>query len=264
MSVETPTNEFVTTARRVVALVRHDFLQLRREPGPVISRLCMPVVLMVVFEPLYRATARVGSGGSAITEAAPRMLVMFSMFAISTVGAALLSERTWRTWSWLRTTSASTWELLLGKTVPLLGVLLLQQVLVVGIGRLVFGLELSGSVAVLVVAGLSWALCILACGALVATFARSNNQLSSITDVTGLLLSSLGGALVPLALMPGWLQTVAPVSPAHWGLRALQGAMLGQTGQALTAAAVLAGLAVVVGSVACRRINRRWGRPELL
>lgn len=254
--------EFRVTARRVVSLVQHDFLQLRRDPGPVISRLLMPVVLMVVFEPLYRATAR--GSGPAIVEAAPRVLVMFSMFAISTVGAALLTERTWRTWSWLRTTPASTWELLAGKTVPLLGVLLLQQALVVGFARLVFGLELAGGVALLAVAGVSWALCILACGALVATFARTNNQLSSVTDVSGLLLSSLGGAVVPIALMPGWLHVVAPISPAHWGVRALQGALLGQTGQALTAAAVLTGLAVVVGAVACWRINRYWGRPELL
>ncbi|GAA4552112.1 ABC transporter permease [Amycolatopsis samaneae] len=263
-SAEAPVSELRASARRVGALVRHDFLQLRRDPGPVISRLLMPMVLLVVFEPLYRATARVGPGGSAIVEAAPRVLVMFSMFAISTVGAALLTERTWRTWSWLRTTPASTGELLIGKIVPLLGVLLLQQALVLGMARLAFGLEFSGGALVLAVASLSWALCILACGTLVATFARSNNQLSSITDVSGLLLSSLGGAVVPVALMPDWLRAISPISPAHWGVRAFQGALLGQPGQALGAAAVLAGLAVVIGSVAGWRINRRWGRPELL
>lgn len=264
MPGDTAVREFRASAHRVAALVRHGFLQLRRDPGPVISRLVMPMVLLVVFEPLYRATSGAGPGGSAGLVAAPRVLVMFSMFAISTVGAALLTERTWRTWSWLRSTPASTWELLLGKVVPLLGVLLLQQLLVLGMARLVFGLELAGGVAVLAAAGLSWASCILACGALAATFARSNNQLSSITDVSGLLLSSLGGAVVPVALMPGWLQVISVISPAHWGVRALQGALLGQTGPAIEAAAVLLGIAAVVGSLACWRINRKWGRPELL
>lgn len=256
--------EFRACARRLAALVRHDILLLRRDPGPVVSRLCMPVVLMAVFEPLYRAAIGRGPEDSAIAEAAPRVLVIFSLFAVSTIGAAMLNERTWRTWSWLRATPASAWELLLGKMLPLFGVLLLQQALVVGVAWLVFGLRLPGSVLVLAVAGAAWALCILAFGALVATFARTNNQLSSTTDVTGLLLSSFGGAIVPTVLMPGWMQAISPLSPAHWGLQALHGALLGRTGEALGAAALLVGLAVLVGGLACWRINRYWGRPELL
>lgn len=259
-----PPGEFLGSVRRLAALVRHDVLLLRRDPGPVLSRLFMPVVLLAVFEPLYRAAIASNPGNSAIAEAAPRVLVIFSLFAVSTIGAAMLNERTWRTWSWLRATPASAWELLLGKTLPLFGVLLLQQVLVLTVARLVFGLRLPGNVVVLAVAGAAWALCILAFGALVATFARTNNQLSSTSDVTGLLLSSLGGAIVPVQLMPGWMQAVSPLSPAHWGLQAMHGALLGQTGDALLAAALLAGLAALVGGLACWRIDRYWGRPELL
>jgi ABC-2 type transport system permease protein len=252
------------SAARLGALVRHNVLLLRRDPGPILSRLIMPVVLMVVFEPLYGATMPDGADGSAVVQAAPRVLVMFSMFAVSTVGAALLSERTWRTWSWQRATPATTVEMLLGKVIPLLGVLLVQQALVLVTGYAVFGLRPAGGPVLLLVAALSWAACILSCGLLAATFARSNNQLSSITDLTGLLLSSVGGALVPVALMPHWLRVVSPFSPAHWGVQALQGAVLGRTGSVLGAAAVLVGLALLIGTVACWRIGRRWGHPELL
>lgn len=256
--------QFRGCLRRLAALIRHDVLLIRRDPGPAVSRLCMPVVLMPVFEPLYRAAIGPNSGNSAIAEAAPRVLVIFSVFAVSTIGAAMLNERTWRTWSWQRATPASAWELLLAKTLPLFGVLLLQQALVLGVAGLVFGLRLPGSVVVLAVAGAAWALCILAFGALVATFARTNNQLSSTSDVTGLLLSSLGGAIVPVQLMPAWMQVISPLSPAHWGLQALRGALLGHTGDALAGAALLIGLAALVGGLACWRINRYWGRPELL
>jgi len=264
MSPDLARSRVRASAARLGALVRHNVLLMRRDPGPILSRLSMPVVLMIVFEPLYRATMADGETGSAVVQAAPRVLVMFSMFAISTVGAALLSERTWRTWSWQRATRATTAEMLLGKVIPLLGVLLVQQALVLVTGFLVFGLRPAGGPVLLLTAGLSWAACILACGALAATFARSNNQLSSITDLTGLLLSSVGGALVPVALMPDWMQVISPLSPAHWGVQALQGAVLGHTGAVLRAAAVLAVLAVCIGAIACRRISRRWGHPELL
>ncbi|MCP2168451.1 ABC transporter permease [Goodfellowiella coeruleoviolacea] len=247
---------------RLGALVRHNALLLRRDPGPVLSRLCMPVLLMVVFEPLYRAAAGT-TGEIAIRDTAPRVLVTFSMFAVSTVGVTMIAERTWRTWSWLRATPASAWELVAGKSVPLLGVLLVQQVLVLGLARIAFGLSILAP-PLLLFAGLAWALCILACGVLLATFAHSPTQLSSFADVGGLLLSSVGGALVPITLMPAWLRDIAPVSPAYWGVRALRAAVVGDGVATLAAVAVLLVLALAAGWLACWRINRHWSRPELL
>lgn len=259
-----PRQSVVGSLHRLAALVRHSVVLLRRDPGPVVSRLCMPVVLLVVFQPLYRAALASRSGTSAIAETAPRLLVMVSMFGVSMVGVSMLSERLLRTWSRLSATPVKVWELLVGKTLPLFGVLLAQQVLVLSLARLAFGLRLGGDLPVLLAAGVSWALCVLALGALMSSFVHSQSQLSSFSDVGGLVLSSLGGAMAPVTMMPGWVAAIAPASPAYWGVRALRGGLQGQPGQAASSIAVLCALTVTVGAIACWRIGRSWGQPTLI
>jgi ABC-2 type transport system permease protein len=61
----------------------------------------MPMVLMLVFKPLYSPTA---AGGA--TQGVIGLLVMFSVLALSIVGTATMTERTWHTWDRLRTTPA--------------------------------------------------------------------------------------------------------------------------------------------------------------
>jgi ABC-2 type transport system permease protein len=41
---------------------------------------------------------------------------------------------------------------------------------------------------------------------------------------TLIVLAMLGGAMVPLSLMPEWLLSVSDLSPVKWGIRALEGA----------------------------------------
>src|SRR5262249_410178 len=65
-------------------------------------------------------------------QAAAGMAVMFSLFAINVVGAKVLAERGWHTWDRLRATPASPAELLAGKALPMLAVLLFQQAVVPG------------------------------------------------------------------------------------------------------------------------------------
>ncbi|HEX5404881.1 MAG TPA: hypothetical protein VFX16_21540 [Pseudonocardiaceae bacterium] len=68
-----------------------------REPGPLLSRLLMPLVAVVVFEPLYRA-AMAGGRAAGAGQAVTGMLVLFSLLALSIVGTSILTERSWHTW----------------------------------------------------------------------------------------------------------------------------------------------------------------------
>jgi ABC-2 type transport system permease protein len=54
-----------------------------------------------------------------------------------------------------------------------------------------------------------------------ATLVRAPDQASAITTATWLILIPLGGGWWPLALVPGWMQTVGHLSPVAWCLDAL-------------------------------------------
>jgi ABC-2 type transport system permease protein len=230
-------------------LIRHNLTLLAREPGPVVSRIAMPLVLITALRPLY--VAALGTDG--VAQATTGMLVFFSLLGLSIVGNGLLSERSWHTLDRLRTTPARPVEILLGKAVPFGAVLLVQQAAILGYGWLVLGLSVRRW-DLLAVVGLSWVVTLLCAGAAIATVVRTPAALSAVTDVGGLFLTVLGGAMVPLSLLPAWLQTIAPVSPGYWALTALRSAVAGDAAPALRGVAVLAVIAAGLALFAAHRL----------
>ncbi|MEV7965873.1 ABC transporter permease [Sphaerisporangium sp. NPDC088356] len=244
---------------RVAAMAKHNTTIRLRDPGQMISYVVMPMVLMLVLKPLY---VRAVEGGA--TKVVTGLLVMFSVFAISIAGNAILAERTWRTWDRLRVSKASATELLLGKTIPIFVVMVVQQTILLIYGCLVIGLPVPRSLGYVALAMAIWAFTLLSIGAALAAIVRSHGELSVISDVGALTLSSLGGALVPLSIMPEWAQIAAHVSPGYWALIMLQAAVRGDAAGLLAPAGVLLAIGVVSGTFAVRRLTRGWGRSRLL
>jgi ABC-2 type transport system permease protein len=71
-----------------------------------------------------------------------------------------------------------------------------------------------------------------------------------------MLLSSLGGALVPLAALPHWVRAVAPASPGYWASSTLHAALAGDAGRTLECCGVLLAFAVGFGALAGRQLRR--------
>jgi ABC-2 type transport system permease protein len=241
---------------RTGAVVRHNTILLLREPGPLVSRLVLPLLFLTLLHPLYQAAQGPGSG---ISQSVIATLVTFSLLGLSIVGGSILVERMWHTWERARATAVRPAELLAGKAVPVMAAVLTQQVLIIGFGAAVFGLPLAYP-PLLALAVLAWTVALLGMGAAIGVLARSFSEMSVIYDVGGMILSSLGGALVPLSAMPGWVRHVAPASPGYWAVSALKDALAGHAPGTLRACAVLIGFAVAFGLLAAVRAGRGAAR----
>lgn len=240
------------TVDRTGAVIRHNTILLLREPGPLATRLIMPLVFIALLHPLYQAAQGPSAGAS---QAVIATLVTFSLLGLSIVGGSILTERVWRTWERIRATALRPAELLVGKAVPAMAALLAQQALVIGFGVAVLGLGVPSPV-LLALAVAAWTLALLGMGAAIGVLARSLSELSVIYDIGGLILSSLGGALVPLSVMPGWVRHVAPASPGYWAVSVLHAALRANGAGTIRASAVLLGFALAFGAVAAVRAGR--------
>ena len=168
---------------------------------------------------------------------------MFSLFALKVGAAHLLNERTWHTWDRLLASPARFGEILAGKALPIFVAILAQQAVLFGFTAGVFGLRPQAGWAALAACSLAWSACVLLLGTGASTLARSPAQLSAAGDVFALLTTVLGGAIVPVALLPGWLRHVAPASPGYWALDAYRSALTAgpaQLGRPLAMLAVFA------------------------
>jgi ABC-2 type transport system permease protein len=229
---------------RTIALIRHNAILVLREPGALLSRILMPIGFDFIVRPLD-VEAQGASLGTA--QAVTGSVVMFSLLAVGIVGSMIMTERVWGTWDRVRATAVHPVELLIGKAIPGMGVLLIQQIVIFGFGILVQGMTVA-NIGLLVVAVLAWTLALLGFGAAVGVLARTLSEMSAAFDIGGILLSGVGGAVVPLSTMPEWIRVIAPVSPGYWGLAAMRGALEGHTSGSLTASLVL--LAFAAGSCA--------------
>jgi ABC-2 type transport system permease protein len=242
---------------RTGVLVRHNARLAARDPGPLISRLAMPVVMLVLLQPFYRETLPTSEQG--ITQATTGMMVMFSMLAVSIVGTAILNERLWHTWNRLRVTAARPVEILVGEVACPFAFFLLQQAIVVILSATVFDLHVADPL-LLVGAMVTWGITLLCCGALLGTTMRTPGSISAVQDVSALVFTAMGGVLVPLVLLPQWVQSIAPLSPGYWGHAMLRSAVQGHAAQTIRAAAVLVVIAAIAGGLACRRVTRGQAR----
>ena len=197
------------SAYRTGAVIRHNTILLLREPGPLVSRLVLPLLFLTLLHPLYQAAQGQSSG---IGQAVIATLVTFSLLGLSIVGGSILVERMWHTWERVRATAVRPAELLAGKAVPVMAALLVQQALIIGFGAAAFGLAVTG-LPLLALAVLAWTLALLGMGAAIGVLARSLSEMSVIYYLGGMILSSLGGALVPLSVMPGCPGTSRPPHP---------------------------------------------------
>src|SRR6201996_7252056 len=166
-------------------LVRHNLLLMKREPGPLLSRLILPIAFLTLLRPLYLAAWR--GGGTGGQQAVIATLVTFSLLALSISGSAILTERLGRTWDRLRATSLSPLSILAGKAIPAYAVLLAQQALITGFAMTCFGLQVTHPLLLLAVL-LTWSCTLLCLGALLGVLVRSVGALSASYDIGGLLL----------------------------------------------------------------------------
>ncbi|MEU6171968.1 ABC transporter permease [Streptantibioticus parmotrematis] len=245
--------------RRTGLLIRHNALLRLRDPGQMISYIVMPMLLMVVFKPLYMKSLDTGT-----LQAVTGPLVMFSVFALAIVGNSIMVEREWRTWDRLRASRAARAELLLGKTVPALVILVLQQTVLLCFGCLVIGMAVPVNAGLLLLAIAIWGVTLLSLGAALATLVRSRGDLGMVTDLGAMLVSAIGGALVPVSLMPQWARDIAPCSPGYWAMSMLHAAIADDAGAMLRPALVCLAIALAGGAVATYRLARGWGRSHLL
>jgi ABC-2 type transport system permease protein len=235
---------------RIAVVARHQLVLLRTAPGPLLTYTVMPLLLTTLIEPVR---ARIGGDTTPAIAAASGMLVMFSLFMTGVIGDSLLAEHAWNTWDRLRTTPVRAPELLTGKALPLLAALLAQQVVVLTVAALAYRLDLAAAFWRLLLIGPAWAICVVGCGTALATLVRSHAQLSAVKDITTLTLAGLGGALIPLSLLPSWARPLGPLSPAFWAMRGYASALEPHTGGLGAATAILLTLGTLGFTIATLR-----------
>ena len=249
----------MTVVLQAAAVARHELRVLRQDPFPLILLVFMPLVLTAFMQNAFRSVLveEGHAGATGAEQAVPGMSVMFAFFLVGTVGFAFYREHGWGTWERLRATTTPPAAVIAGKVAAPIVICMAQLTALFTIGVVLFGLSIAGSVAGLVVVGFAFACSLVALGVCLVSLTRTIMQMNALANVGALVLAGLGGALVPLGALPGWVQAIGPSVPSYWAMRGFQDAILTESslGTAVLPSAVLLAFAAAFAGVAMLRFR---------
>ena len=160
----------------------------------------------------------------------------------------------------LRVTSLRPSELMVGKTLPYLGISLVATAVIVVAARFLFGVSVRGSYLDLFVAVLIYLIGALGWGLLVSSVSDSQAMAFQLGMVTSMLPALfLSGFIFPIRSMPAVVQALTYVVPARYFLVVVRGVILKGAGLVhyLDDLAFLCLYATIVMSIAYFRLTRR-------
>lgn len=184
------------------------------------------------------------------------MALQYLLFWGMESGLAFLRERQRGVWTRLRAAPVSLSAVILGKAVSTATVALLMVLVTFGFGRVVFGVQITGSLAGFVLLVLAASMLTAAVGLLVAALGGTEARARGVSILVILGVSMVGGLWLPAFLLPGWVRDVSLSLPTAWAMRGLDGVTWQGRGLWATLPSVLAvaGFAALFLTVAVGRL----------
>lgn len=151
---------------------------------------------------------------------------------VLTVNSSLVSalvvirEKELGTLEQLLMTPAAIWEILLAKLVPLFVVLMADLYLALGVGSLVFGVPMRGSLLLLTLLSSLYLLVGIGMGMMLATLSRNQQQVVLLVFFSNVPLIQLSGSIAPVESIPTILSYLSVLDPLRHYTQILQGILL--------------------------------------
>tara|TARA_R110002110_G_scaffold205066_5_gene416838 strand:+ start:13711 stop:14817 length:1107 start_codon:yes stop_codon:yes gene_type:complete len=184
--------------------------------------------------------------------------IILTMTLVLFTAVALVRERERGNLELLITTPIRPLELMIGKLVPYIFVGIVQIIIILGLGRLLFDVPFQGGLLSLTLVTLPFIAANLALGLLFSTLAATQMQAMQMTFFVLMPSILLSGFMFPFDAMPAVAQYLAEVLPATHYIRLIRGVFLrgADAGQLLPDVLWLIGFTVVMLLIATKRFRK--------
>jgi ABC-2 type transport system permease protein len=245
--------------RRTGAILVHQLRLLSRDPLPIMILVVFPLLLIGFLKPMF-ALALTTHGfprANGAEQVVPGEAVINGFYIVGMTSFAFFVEHGWNTWDRLRSSDATSLEIITGKALPFLAISISQFLVIFAIGIPLFHLHSRGPLTALIPLVVAFAICLVSLGIMITSVCHTVQQVSALAFGGLVLFGALGGALVPLEVLPGWAHAVAPATPTYWVMRGFGSVIL--SGHSLSAivlpSLVLIGMSLAFAAISLRRFS---------
>ena len=207
-----------------LATTRRILTQLRHDPRTVVMLVVVPTLLMILLRYVFNSTLVFSHVAPALLGVFP-FLIMFLIASITT-----LRERTTGTLERLMTLPIARLDLLFGYALAFGLIAIVQVAVAAAVALTWLGLDLAGSVVMLLVIAALDALLGMALGLFVSAFARTEFQAVQFMPLIVFPQILLGGLFMPRDQMPDALYAISKVLPLSYAIDAINAVTTGDEG----------------------------------
>ena len=152
--------------------------------------------------------------------------ILTLVITLSQSSLSLAREKELGTFDQLLVTPYNPWEIIIGKLIPAMIIGILEALLIVALGRLLFDVPFRGSFSLLLAAITLFSFSIVGFGLFISSLAKTQQQAILGAFIFMVPAISLSGFAAPVENMPSWLQYAVWLNPMKHGLIIFKGIFL--------------------------------------
>ncbi len=131
---------------------------------------------------------------------------------------AMMRDRESGIWSRMRASPVSPWILLFGRMAGSVVLSFITYLVVFSTGALIFGFRIQGSFFGFLLVAFGLAIFVAATGLFIAALGKTESQSRRLSILVILVMLMLGGAWVPIFLLPKQIQAISLFTPVRWAV----------------------------------------------
>jgi ABC-2 type transport system permease protein len=145
--------------------------------------------------------------------------ILMLLFSVAGVGTSILEEKENGTINRLLYSPMKGSTILYGKMLFAFFISILQLTAMFLFAWLIFNMDLSINIPALILMIIATAFAVSSLGIFLAAIAKTRQQAQNLSTILILVMSAIGGSMIPLFIMPSILQKIALVSVNYWGIQ---------------------------------------------
>lgn len=173
--------------------------------------------------------------------------VMMLLFSVAAMGSSILGEREDGTLKRLLYSPINPTAILFGKMAYAVAVAIVQLLVMLVYSMLVLGLDPGGNPFYLLLVIVATAFACAGFGIFIAAISTSRKQAEGLSTIVILIMSAIGGSMIPIFFMPAFMQKMSVVSLNYWAIQGFFD-VLGREA-AFSAVITKVGILVLIGAV---------------
>lgn len=168
---------------------------------------------------MTKLVAATNDNSPGLVHAVAGVAIMMLLFSVAGMGASLLDEKQEGTLKKLLYSPLHPNSILFGKMISTSIISVFQLTIMFVYAKLFFGLDILHHLPALVLMIIATAYACSSFGVLLASFAKSRQQVQGMSTLIILVMSCIGGSMIPTFAMPEFMQKISVFSVNYWGIQ---------------------------------------------